>query len=171
VTAWRSWDARQARLGPIHQRVDGPDGRKAITWRLAGGGYGLGGHRLEDLVYAERIPFPPRVVVTEGERAADAVRRAGFAAVGTVCGASSTPGPAVIDLFTGVDATLWPDADQVGFDHMARLAARLEPVVAALRLVDLPGGTPTGWDAADATVDEVGRLVCSARDIWLRRAS
>ncbi|MEJ7747899.1 MAG: hypothetical protein WKF56_01270 [Candidatus Limnocylindrales bacterium] len=167
MTTWRALDARSLEPGPFHVRTDHPDGSKSITWRSPSGGRGLGDHRMEDLVYAERVPLPARIVLTEGEKAADAVRAAGIAAVGTVCGASATPGPHVVSLFSGVRVTLWPDADRVGFDHMARLSQVLEPGVQTLRLVDLPAGVPDGWDAADADPATIRRLVAAAHDIWL----
>lgn len=170
MNTWRAYDARLAGLGPFHVRTDLPDGSKVVSWRTPTGGRGLGEHRMEDLIYSERVPMPARVVITEGEKAADAVRAGDLAAVGTVCGASATPGVHVIQLFTGCHVTLWPDADRVGFDHMARLARRLEPVVASLRLVVVPPDVPSGWDAADADHATVRRLVAQAHDVYLFRA-
>lgn len=167
MTGRRSLDAHLVQAGPFHVRTDHPTGGKSVIWRTASGRPGLGDHRLEDLVYVDRVPLPARLVVTEGERAADAVRAAGFAVAGTVCGAGASPGPTVIELFTGCHVTLWPDADRTGFDHMAKLARLLEPIVASLRLVDVPAGTPAGWDAADADPETVRRLVATAHDIWL----
>lgn len=168
MRSWQAYDARMERPGPFHERVDHADGTKSVRWR-ATTGYGLGEHRLKDLIYADRMPLPRSVVVTEGERACDAVRAAGLDAVGTVCGAGATPGPAVIALFADVHVALWPDADAVGFDHMARLARRLEPVVASMALVEAPPGAAQGWDAADATPRQIRVLVALARDIWLDR--
>lgn len=170
-TIWRSWDARLWRPGPDHVRRDRPGGRKSVSWRDLAGAPGLGEHRLEDLIYLAggRVPpLPAQVVITEGEKAADAVEAAGIPAIGTVCGASGTPGPAVVSMFAGVDVVAFPDADQVGFDHMCRLAVRLEPVVAALALIRIPAATP-GMDAADLSRDEILARFALRRSIWLKR--
>lgn len=168
-TRWTSWDARLGIPGPTHVRHDRPNGAKDVVWLAPDGQSGLGGHRLEDLIYADQVPLPAYVVVTEGERACDAVRVAGLPAVATVCGAGATPGPSVVALFAGVDVALWPDADAVGFDHMARLARKLEPIVASLALIEAPADVPEHWDAADATELQIRLLAVLSRDIWLNR--
>src|SRR5689334_17139860 len=102
MTRWRSWNARLGMPGPWHVRHDRPDGSKVVSWQTASGEPGLGDHRLEDLIYLTPVAADARatywrpavVVLTEGERAADAVAAAGFLGVGTVCGASSIPGSA-----------------------------------------------------------------------------
>jgi hypothetical protein len=175
MTRWQAWDARLAVPGPFHERVDQADGSKVVRWRTRSGGYGLGDHVLADLAYIPGdVPLPRTIVLTEGERAADAVAAAGYAAVGTVCGAGSTPGRSVLELFRGRVVTLWPDADAPGRRHMDRMAYGLEPLVAGLRLVYPPRGVPLGRDAADARTATIRVLVASARDVWLdpsRRAA
>jgi putative DNA primase/helicase len=113
--------------------------------------------------------MPARVVITEGERAADALEAAGVHAIATVCGAGSVPGPSFADILAGVRVTLWPDADGPGRDHMGRVARLLEPVVATMAVVDLPADAPSGWDAADASPAQVRRLVATAHNLWLAR--
>lgn len=164
---WQALDARSWRPGPVHVRED-LAGDKRVWWVDEAGQPGIGEHRLEDLVYADRLPLARRVVVTEGEKAADAVRAAGIDAVGTVCGASSTPGQAVVDLFLGVAVILWPDADAVGRDHMGRFARLLEPIVASMGRIVWPDA-PEHGDAADLTPERIRELVGSAHDVWLRR--
>lgn len=172
AATWRSWDAHLWRPGPDHVRRDRPGGRKDVLWRDPAGQPGLGEHRLEDLVYlaGDRVPpLPALVVVTEGEKAADAVEAAGIPAIGTVCGASGTPGPAVIAMLAGVAVVVWPDADQVGFEAACRLALRLEAVVASMALIRIPDARP-GMDAADLSPDEIRALFARRRDIWLKRS-
>lgn len=175
VTRWQAFDARLSEPGPIHVRRDLANGEKDVQWRTDNA-YGLVGHRLPDLIYAERVPLPSHVVITEGEKAADAIRAAAavngrLEAVGTVCGAGARDvwSQAVVDLFAGVHVTLWPDRDDVGREHMGRVAGLLEPVVASMRLVDVPPDMPHGWDAADVGPATIRELVATAHDVWLRR--
>jgi DNA primase len=118
-------------------------------WR---GRWGLGGASSTEapLYRSETLAADPAgpVYLVEGERAADAVARAGALAVGTVCGASAVPARAVLEVLRGRRVILWPDADPIGAEHMDRVAARLSGVVSELRRVDL-GDRPSGWDAAD----------------------
>jgi hypothetical protein len=170
VNAWPAFDARQWAPGPIHVRTDLGPGRKQVWWRARDGRPGLGGHDLADLVYLPggRLTMPARVVITEGERAADALEAAGVHAIATVCGAATVPGPSFARLLTGVRVTLWPDADAQGWAHMCRVSRLLEPVVASMAVIVRPTGIPSGWDAADARPAEVRRLVATAQDVWLR---
>ena len=164
---WRSWDARLRQPGPWHTRFDHADGSKEIAWGRYSPRDGLGDHKLVDLVYrggdVARAHRDATVVLTEGERAADAVWAAGYLAAGTVCGASSTPGAAVLGLFRDRHVVLWPDNDPVGMAHMSRISIRLEQVgVTSLRLV-LWAGSPEHADAADADVQTITRLITAAR--------
>lgn len=163
TTVWQAYDARLGHLGPFHVRQPLADGGKHVIWRQ------MGEHQMADLIYLNRLPLPAKVVITEGEKAADAVIAAGVDAIGTVCGAGSIPGDAVMGLLTGAHVTLWPDADRTGFRHMARIAAKLERIVGSLRIVDLPTDVPQGWDAADATPELARRLVVTAHEVWLDR--
>jgi hypothetical protein len=82
----------------IHERVDLPEGRKRFFWVMPDGRLGLHGVRPVDLLFGLELlrdhPGEP-VVVVEGEKCAVALQQAGFLAVGTVCGASSTPSETV----------------------------------------------------------------------------
>lgn len=163
---WQAWDARLGTPGPWHVRRDLPDGSKVVLWRETSGASGLGGCHLEDLVYLAQplallAPGEP-LVVTEGERAADAVAAAGHWAAGTVCGASSTPGEAVVRLLAAHRIVLWCDADLVGLAHGGRLGRALEAAgVPSLAIVRPPAGVP-GWDAADAEPQLIRELVADA---------
>ncbi len=163
--AWRSWDARHGEPGPWHgPRRDRPDGTKEVPWPP-----GLDGHKLADLIYVAGDELPPDgavVVVTEGEKAADAAAETGAYAFGTVCGAASTPGPAVVALLMRYAVTIAPDADPPGREHMGRLASALEAAgLPSLRIVDPPAGAPKGWDLADVDLEERRALIQGAREI------
>ena len=165
---WRSWDARRAVPGPWHVRHDRADGSKAVVWQADDGTPGLDGHALADLVYLAggALPTAVAVVVTEGEKACDAAAETGASAVGTVCGASSTPGPAVVAFLARYAVTLSPDNDEPGRSHMGRIAAALERAgLTSCRQIDPPDDAPKGWDLADIDLDERRVLIAGAREL------
>jgi hypothetical protein len=168
MSRWQAWDARLRTPGPWHTRLDHPDGAKEVVWGRRSPRDGLGDHRLEDLVYGGELVARAHpdslIVLTEGERAADAVRDAGYIGVGTVCGASAMPGDAVLSLFRGHYVALWPDADAVGARHMYRIAGRLEQL-GGRTLVSLVtwNDAADGADAADTDSWTITRLITSAR--------
>jgi hypothetical protein len=115
----------------VHVREDKPHGRKTIRWRGPDGRWGLGGMKVKDmpLYGTELLRDPPEgstVVITEGEKAADALRGLGFMAVGTVTGARGTPGDDALRPLLRFSVLLWPDNDDGGRQHMSRIAARLK---------------------------------------------
>lgn len=137
-----------------HVRVDLPGGKKAVTWRLPGGttGDGLMGLSVSDLpLYGTHLlprVEPGRVVVlTEGEKATEALWSIGIAAVGTVTGAASTPGEDALSVLLPYDAVTWEDHDGAGEGHMARTVARLLRIGGRARR--LLWGAEKGDDAAD----------------------
>lgn len=92
------------------------------------------------------------VLIVEGEKAADAAQRLFPEAV-----AITWPsGCKAIDKadwspLAGRRCVLWPDADDVGRQAMAKLAPRLLAAGAAqVRIVHPPADAPEGWDLADA---------------------
>lgn len=154
------WDIRDhaGRHVASHRRIDYrlADGRteKAVSWwqpdRRTPGLAGVAGADLP-LYGAHRLtgwPLESPIALVEGEKAADALLAAGIPAVGTVCGASVTPGPAALAPLAGRVVTLWPDADDPGRRHMAGIAAALADVAAGVRLLTWRDAA-RGADAAD----------------------
>lgn len=137
-----------------HVRVDLPGGKKDVKWRLPGGDTraGLMGLSVSDLpLYGTHLlprVEPGRVVVlTEGEKAAEALWSLGIPAVGTVTGASATPGEDAMSALLPYDAVTWEDHDMAGEQHMARSVARLLRTGGRARRV--LWGSEKGDDAAD----------------------
>ena len=102
------------------------------------------------LYWARRAIGAP-VVVTEGEKAADAA--AHLFPDHAVCTWPS--GCKAIDKadwqpMRGRTVVLWPDADAVGREAMAKLAGRLLGLGCSVSVVNVPGNLPEGWDLADA---------------------
>jgi DNA primase len=139
-----------------HVRVDLPNGKKDVKWKLPGrSAYeGLMGTSTSELpLYGTdllaRLDPGQTVVVAEGEKAAEALWGFGLDAVGTVTGASATPCEDALAALLPFDAVLWPDHDPEGRDHMARLAALLIRLGGACRLLRWKGAVEKGDDAAD----------------------
>ncbi|MBF0263072.1 MAG: DUF927 domain-containing protein [Magnetococcales bacterium] len=142
----------------------GQDGRRQWRWK--------GVPTPRPLYGLDRLAARPDapVVVTEGEKAADAVAAIfpDWVAVTSPNGAGSAD-KADWSALVGRDVILWPDNDEAGLQYADAVTDTLRKTGAAsvrwLRLdafVNLPGlpardELPTGWDAADA-VTEGGNL-------------
>ncbi len=154
------WEIKdpEGRVVAEHVREDHPDAKK-VRWRLPGGSFsdGLKGRKLETLPlygahelaeWSEERP----VAVVEGEKAADALNGSGIIfALGTVTGASATPGPEALEVLRDREVILWPDGDDPGHNHMRRVAERLQGVAASVAVYDWPDAPDDvkGPDAAD----------------------
>jgi putative DNA primase/helicase len=161
VTRYVFLDPDDGRELATHCRIDKPDG-KAMWWERDGK-RGLGGLKPSSLpLYGcealKNFPDGTTVVHTEGEKARDALDRAGIAAVGTATGAGGTHDDAALRPLVRFRNILWPDRDEGGRAHMQRHAARLRSLGAKeLAVVDWPGA-PEGGDAADFESDDAALL-------------
>lgn len=131
-----------------HVREDRSPGDKIIRWERDGKN-GLAGLKTEDLPLYRGLDVTARpgdpVIVTEGEKAAEALAGLGLLAVGTVTGADHTPSEGALAVLQGREVWLWPDNDDIGRKHMERIAGKLQP---SPRWVDWAAAPPKG-DAAD----------------------
>ena len=143
----------------LHVRIQSPGQKKRFVWQQPDGSSGLSRPISELPLYGtEQLPGLESgrlVVVTEGEKAADALRVLGIPAVGTVTGAAGCPSDDVLATLDRFDVAVWPDADPQGRKHAAKLLDGLlrtrkgkaeglfEVDLAALRL------TAKGADAGD----------------------
>ena len=106
---------------------------------------------LYNLDALQQRPNAP-VLIVEGEKTADAAAKLFPSAIAITW-------PSGCKAFTKADwspikgrrCTLWPDADAVGRDAMAKLAIHLLKAGAAqVRIIQPPADVPEGWDLADA---------------------
>ena len=136
-------------LVAIHERIDGPDGKRFI-WRQPDGTVGLGGYPLAELPLfgIHLLDHHSAAVIAEGERAAQSLIDRGINAVGTVTGAASTPGRVALAELTGRTVVIWADNDDVGKAHMERIADALVGIAAGVLWLDWREAPPHG-DAAD----------------------
>ena len=149
----------------VHCRQGSGSG-KSVWWELPDGTPGLGGMSLAGLpLYgSESLGSAGSVVFTEGEKACRALLDVGVPAVGSVTGASSTPGPEALAILADRDVYLWPDADRVGAEHMARIGNLLDPIASFVYVIRWPGAREHD-DAADyvAAGLDPRRLIDAAR--------
>jgi len=136
----------------VHIRTNHADGKKTFRWEQPNGATGLAGvpcsslplyNQAWTLLLEEDVP----IYVCEGEKAADALYDAGFAAVATVTGASSCPDPEVLARFAGRRMVVWPDNDEPGKGHMARVAKHLYRNGANVQVVSFAPQFEPGADA------------------------
>lgn len=136
-----------------HVREDTADGGKRVRWRRPDGSWGLNGTKPADLpLYGAHLVSDAGaddlIVLTEGEKARDALAAAGLPAVGTVTGAGGTPGTEALEVLRDRRVCLWSDNDAAGREHMRRVAEALRSV-AAETLVYTWDEAPDKGDAAD----------------------
>jgi len=152
IARFKIRDAR-GELVAIHVRRDGGDGGKTFWWEGPSGSTGLAGIATPDLPlygsedvagWAKDEP----IIVVEGEKARDALKRVGLRALGSVTGAGSCPELEPLEVLRGRNVTLWPDADDVGRGHIRKLAERLVGIAASIRVFEWTGA-PDHGDAAD----------------------
>ncbi len=144
---------------PIFWRIRAkhPDGRKWIrpmSRTADGAGYEIGeppappaGKPLYNL---HRIAADPAavVIVTEGEKAADALVKLGC--VATTSGGASSAEAADWTPLAGRTVTIWPDNDEPGAQYGRDVAARLQGIAAEVRSIDVASlGLPAKADAFD----------------------
>lgn len=111
-----------------------------------------------DLYQSWNLNGTKRVVVTEGERATDALRAQGIQAVGTY-GKGYKPSETALAMLDGYDVVLWPDKGDEA--HMTDVAGRMGRE--ALMVDTSDPSIPYGWDAGDASPALIDLALASAK--------
>ncbi len=102
-------------------------------------------YRLPELMEADDSK---PVILVEGEKAVGKLVEYGYAAT---TWAGGTPGVKKADFspLKNRHVVLWADADEPGRKAMSKVAAKVKPLAAKLRVVTPPEDAPDRWDAAD----------------------
>lgn len=150
--SWVYRDQRGAVLGYV-ARYD-TDGRKQIVpWSYAEGrGWVMKSLPAPRPLYGlDRLKLNQRVLLVEGEKAADAAQAivGDRYAVLTWSGGAQAHAKADLSPLAGHRILLWPDADAPGIKAMQAVSDRLLPVCPEIKIIDVDG-MPDGWDAADS---------------------
>jgi len=150
------WKLRDADGNHIlnHVRIDGPDGKKeSMFWQRTDGrkaNFKEQGLKLVDLPLYNfhKVKNASKLILCEGEKAADACAKLGLPAVATATGAASCPSAKVLRCLQGKHVLLWPDNDDPGREHMRKIAARLDKLKIEYRFIQWADAGPK-QDAAD----------------------
>lgn len=111
-----------------------------------------------------------RVVLVEGEKAAQALIDAGICATTAIGGAAAPIDKTNWSPLKGKHVLVWPDRDKPGWDYAMRAAeAIVEAGALSCSLLIAPDNKPEGWDAADAIADsdDVRAFLDSAERVTL----
>lgn len=160
----------------VHVRQDFPNKSKKVWWETPDGKKGLGGIPIVDLPLfgIDSLNGAKATMLVEGEKARDALDRAGIPSVATVTGASSTPSDEVLRTLLGKTVYIWADNDDDGCKHMDSIAAQLQRLGHQdVRIIDWPDAGPKD-DAYDYlalghTIDDV-RELCRIARAWTPNA-
>ncbi len=129
--------------------AQGPSGRRAWRWMSFPKPRPL--YRLDALAQAPE----KSVVITEGEKAADAAQRLlpDYVAV-TWPGGCKAVQHADFAPMRGRNVVIWPDADTPGLSAAQEIAKQcMDAHAAQVRVIEPPADVKAGWDAADAEAE------------------
>lgn len=90
-----------------------------------------------------------RVVVCEGEKAAQSLIDRGICATCVMGGSNSPLERTDLEPLRGREITIWPDADEPGRKFAAAFALAVQDIASETRMIEPPADMPEGWDAAD----------------------
>jgi len=110
------------------------------------------------------IASAPEIIVTEGEKAADALIAQNIDATTAMGGASAPLEKTDWSIVRGRRVIIWPDNDEAGRRYADRLKPYLESLGAAdVTVLSIPATRPEKWDAADAEDEDLGALIKAMR--------
>jgi hypothetical protein len=101
------------------------------------------------------IAAKPWIVFVEGEKAADALIKAGVDATCAMSGSKAPVEKTDWSPLTGKHVVIWPDADEEGEEFAAKVRDHLADIATSVALITIPTGKTKGWDAADAIAEGV----------------
>lgn len=158
-------------------RIEMKAGGKRFSWRMPGvkgwpnrdNGGGLINLAQQDIpawgtdLVAKSNP-KEWVLVTEGEKAAQACRDKGFLAVSWGGGADQRLFGNTLQFLKNRKVALWPDNDDAGFRYMTRLARLLDGIAGQIRYITVPGGPKE--DAYDFFYKDNGSPQDVFKTVW-----
>lgn len=157
-------------------RFDGEAGKTYRPVRREGQGWCLGDPEQWYPYRVDELPRDGRILVVEGEKAADALWAAGLPATTSAHGAKS-PLKTDWSALAGREIVIWPDRDGAGLDYAQVIAGILAGLdrPATVRVLAPPPILPRGGDAFDflkplrhlssqAKIDRINQLIDGSKN-------
>lgn len=91
-----------------------------------------------------------KVIIVEGEKAADALNQNGFIATTAMCGSNAPLEKTDWSILQNKEIIIWPDKDQTGMDYAIKLADHLKNIAGFISVLNPPENKKEKWDAYDA---------------------
>ena len=147
VGTWHYVNAEGSIVATVYRFEPEPGKKEFLPWDAEKRRYG--NPDIRPLYNIPGILAASHVVLTEGEKAAQALIDRGIPATCVMGGSNSPLERTDFAPLQGKRVTIWPDNDEPGRKFGAAIAGALRGVVSDLDFIDPPEGKPEGWDAAD----------------------
>lgn len=145
---WHYTDAEGSIIASVYRYEPEPNQKEFLPWDAVKRRYG--NPDIRPLYNLPGILQSPRVVVTEGEKAAQSLIDRGICATCVMGGSNSPLERTDLEPLRGKELVIWPDADEPGAKFGASFALAVQDIAKDVRLIEPPADAPEGWDAADA---------------------
>jgi KaiC/GvpD/RAD55 family RecA-like ATPase len=149
---WHYVNAEGVIVATVYRFEPEPGKKEFLPWDAEKRRYG--NPDIRPLYNIPGVLASPTVVLTEGEKAAQALIDRGVAATCVMGGCNSPLDRTDFAPLRGKKVTIWPDNDEPGRKFGAAIANALRCVASEIDFIDPPEGVPAGWDAADDDAPE-----------------
>ncbi len=158
VTTYRYFDTHGNMLASVvRYEPNGPEDKtfRPYCFRIKDGirKWIMGAPGMRPLFRIPDIVSEPVVVLTEGEKAAQALADLGIAATSAMQGAKAPIEKTDWSPLNGKKVVVWPDNDEPGFSYGRKAAEHLAAIGCEVLLINIPAGTRPKWDAADCVAE------------------
>lgn len=144
---WHYTDAEGSIIASVYRFEPDDGGKEFLPWDAVKRRYG--NPDIRPLYNLPGILQSSRVVVCEGEKAAQSLIDRGIAATCVMGGSNSPLERTDLEPLRGREVTIWPDADEPGRKFAAAFALAVQDIATDTRMIEPPADAPEGWDAAD----------------------
>ncbi len=97
-----------------------------------------------------KIRQAQKIIFAEGEKCAEAITQKGFCGTTALGGANTPLDKTDFTPLSGKEVLIWPDNDVPGLNFATALYHHLRKLGIKAKILEIPEGKPTKWDAADA---------------------
>lgn len=150
---WHYTDAEGSIIASVYRFEPSGGGKEFLPWDAVKRRWG--NPDVRPLYNLPNVLKSARVVVCEGEKAADALIRRSIVATAVMGGCNSPLDRTDLEPLRGKEVIIWPDNDGPGRKFAVNFAAALDALAESVRVIEPPAGKPQGWDAADAAEEQI----------------